>query len=101
MFLVGCVILLTMKKVNKTQKLGNIAGWLGMILIQSSTLPVTYNIWKGTATNIPPVSMVVLVWAGIVLYLIRAITHKDWLHITSNGIGFFTQTILMALIIFK
>lgn len=90
-----------MKSKNKTQKLGNLAGWLGMILIQSSTLPVTYNIWQGNTTNIPPLSMVLLVWAGIVLYLIRAITQKDMLHITSNCIGFLTQTALMALIVFK
>jgi len=90
-----------MKSKTKAQKIGNLAGWLGMILIQSSTLPVTYNIWQGHNTNIPPLSMVLLVWSGIVLYLIRAITQRDMLHITSNGIGFFTQTALMALIIFK
>ena len=85
----------------KEKIISDISGWLGMILIQSSTLPVTYNIWKGTATNIPPLSMITLVWAGIILYLIRAIIQKDIVHITSNTIGFITQSALMALVVFK
>ena len=90
-----------MKSKDKTQKLGNLAGWLGMISIQSATLPVTYNVLVGNSTNLPPISMVVMVWTGLILYLIRAIIQKDIIHITSNSIGFFTQSILMALIIFK
>lgn len=85
----------------KEKLIGEISGWLGMILIQSSTLPVTYSIWKGTATHIPPLSMIMLVWAGIVLYLVRAILQKDMVHITSNTIGFITQSALMVLIVFK
>ena len=86
----------------KYEKLiSNIAGWGGMILIQSSTLPVTYNILKGTATHIPPLSMIMLVWAGIILYLIRAVIQRDIVHITSNTIGFLTQSALMTLVVFK
>lgn len=88
-----------MKKKNKL--FGDICGWSGMILIQSSTLPVTYGIWKGTATHIPPMSMIILVWAGITLYLVRAIIQKDMVHITSNTIGFVTQSALMAMVVFK
>jgi len=90
-----------MKSKNKTEKFGDLAGWLGMVSIQSATLPVTYNVLVGNSTNLPPISMVVMVWLGLILYLIRAIIQKDMLHITSNGIGFFTQSLLMALIVFK
>jgi len=90
-----------MKKNNKAHKIGNLSGWLGMLSIQSATLPVTYNVLVGNSTNLPPISMVVMVWLGLILYLIRAIIQKDMLHITSNGIGFFTQSLLMALIVFK
>lgn len=90
-----------MKSKDKTQKIGNLTGWAGMVSIQSATLPVTYNILVGNTTNLPPISMVIMVWTGLILYLIRAIIQKDIIHITSNGIGFFTQSILMALIIFK
>lgn len=88
-----------MKKYEKL--ISNISGWGGMILIQSSTLPVTYNILNGTATHIPPLSMIMLVWAGLILYLIRAVIQRDIVHITSNTIGFFTQSALMTLVVFK
>ena len=85
----------------KEKIISNVSGWLGMILIQSSTLPVTYNVLMGNSTHVPPFSMIFLVWAGIILYLIRAIIQKDIVHITSNTIGFVTQSALMALVVFK
>ena len=85
----------------KEKIISNVAGWLGMILIQSSTLPVTYNVLMGNSTHVPPFSMIFLVWSGIILYLIRAIIQKDIVHITSNTIGFVTQSALLALVVFK
>lgn len=85
----------------KEKIISNVAGWLGMVLIQSSTLPVTYNVLMGNSTHVPPFSMIFLVWSGIILYLIRAIIQKDIVHITSNTIGFVTQSALMALVVFK
>lgn len=88
-----------MKKYTNT--IGNISGWLGMILIQSATLPVTYKLFIGESTHIPPLSMVLLVWAGLLLYTVRAVIQKDIIHIISNTIGIFTQSTLLALIVFK
>lgn len=81
--------------------IGNTTGWLGMIFIQSATLPVTYKILIGESTHVPPISMVLMVWIGLVLYLVRAVIQRDIVHITSNTIGFLTQSTLMALIVFK
>jgi len=86
---------------DKTNIFGNCCGWIGMILIQSSTLPVTYSILNGNTSHVPPLNMIVLVWSGIILYLIRAIIQRDIIHIVSNSIGFITQSLLTALIIFK
>lgn len=80
---------------------GNISGWIGLVFIQSATIPVTYDILQGKATHIPPMSMVVLIWSGLIFYLVRAVIQRDIIHITSNTIGFITQSILMALIVFK
>ena len=85
----------------KQKQISNITGWIGMLFIQSSTLPVTYKVLMGESTHIPPMNMVVLVWIGIVFYLVRAIIQKDMVHITSNIIGFITQSLLLALIVFK
>ena len=81
--------------------LSEIAGWAGMVLIHSATLPTTIGIILGQTANKPPISMVLLVWTGLFLFLIRAIGNNDKLYIFSNAIGFFFNTILLALIVFR
>lgn len=86
---------------NKREKLIlNATGWIGMILVQSATLPVTYQILQGTATHKPPISMVLLIWSGLFFYLIRGIMQRDIVHIVSNSVGITAQSVLMALIVF-
>ena len=85
------------KKVN----LSEICGWFGMVLIHSATLPTTISIILGLSDNRPPISMVLLVWTGLFLFLVRAIGNNDKLYIISNAVGFFFNTILLALIVFK
>ena len=80
--------------------IGEISGWTGIVLIQSSTLPTTFARITDPLSPMPPLSMVLLVWFGLFLFLIRAIIQRDLLYIVSNAIGFFFQSILMALIIF-
>jgi hypothetical protein len=53
------------------------------------------------ATTLPPFEMVALVWTGLFLFLIRAIANNDKLYIISNAVGFFFNSILLALIVFK
>lgn len=90
-----------MKKNGIFEKFGACAGWIGMILIHGATLPVTIKNIIGVSTAMPPVEMVLMVWSGLFLFLIRAIANKDTLYIVSNAIGFFFNTVLLALIVFK
>jgi hypothetical protein len=55
----------------------------------------------GYSDKVPPFSMVVLIWSGLMLFLFRAIVQKDMLYIVSNAVGFFFNSILLALIVFK
>lgn len=90
------------KKTNtKIEKMGAISGWLGMILIHGATLPVTLKNIMGMSTAMPPIEMVLLVWTGLALFLVRALVNKDTLYIVSNSIGFFFNSVLLALIVFK
>jgi uncharacterized protein with PQ loop repeat len=82
------------------KKISEFAGWLGMILIHSATLPVTLGIILGYSDTVPPASMILLVWTGLFLFLIRAIAQNDKLYIVSNAIGFFFNSVLLILIIF-
>ena len=90
-----------MKKDEKLEKFGAISGWVGMVLIHSATLPTTLKVILGYSAVMPPVSMVLLVWSGLFLFLIRALVQKDTLYIVSNAVGFFFQSILLSLIVFK
>lgn len=77
-----------------------LSGWLGMIFVQSATLPTTLSNLLGYSKQLPPVSMVLLVWVGLALYFVRAYKQRDTLYMVSNGFGFFVNTILLALIVF-
>jgi lysylphosphatidylglycerol synthetase-like protein (DUF2156 family) len=82
-------------------KTSEIAGWLGMVLLQGATLPAMLNrLYNPESAILPPVSMVLLVWCGLALYFWRAFAQKDYLYMVSNGIGLFLNSVLMALIIF-
>jgi hypothetical protein len=82
-------------------KLANISGWIGMVLIHGATLPTTLSVIMGYSTAMPPLSMILLIWSGLFLFLISAIANKNLLYIVSNSVGFFFQSILLALIVFK
>lgn len=81
-------------------KILELCGWLGMCLIQGATLPTTWGILQGTNPKLPELSLVVMVWGGLFLYLLRAIDRRDTLHVVSNGIGTFLQGLLLLLIVF-
>lgn len=83
------------------KKFGAVSGWAGMVLIHSATLPTTLGVILGYSDRVPPVSMVILVWSGLMLFLFRAIVQKDTLYIVSNAVGFFFNSILLALIVFR
>jgi hypothetical protein len=85
----------------RLQKISEFGGWVGMILIQSSTIPVSISIIRGNVERIPPIDMTIMIWAGLFLFLLRAIANKDSLYIVSNSVGFFFQTILLVLIAYK
>lgn len=81
-------------------KIHEIAGWVGMILIHSNTMPTLLEVILGGSAIMPPLSMVLLTWAGLLLFLWRAIGERDLLYIVSNGIGFALNSVLLAIIVF-
>ena len=80
--------------------MSEIGGWIGMILIHGATVPTTMSVVLGYSSELPPLSMVLLVWSGLFLFLLRAVVAKDTLYIVSNTIGFFFNTILLTLIVY-
>ena len=81
-------------------KICELSGWVGMILVQSATLPTLIGNILGWSDKLPPLSMVLLVWLGLTLYFVRAFAQRDVLYMVSNGLGFILNTVLLALIVY-
>lgn len=75
-------------------------GWIGMCLIHGATIPTTLGNIMGWTNQLPPLSMVLLVWAGLALFLWRAIARNDFLYTVSNAVGFILNSVLLAIIVF-
>jgi len=76
-------------------------GWVAVILVHLATIPTLMAILTGLTEKTPPVDLVLLAWAGLFLFFVKATISKDLLNIVTIGFGFFIQACLMALIIFK
>lgn len=83
----------------KNIRLADLAGWLGMVCIHGATVPVSLRAMAGN-TQLPPLEMVLMIWAGLALFLLNAVANKNTLYIVSNGVGFALQTLLLTLIVF-
>lgn len=88
-----------MVKFLQNMRPAEIGGWVGMCLIHGATIPVTVANIAGWSDKLPPLSMVLLVWAGLALFLWRALDRKDMLYIVSNAVGFILNSVLLALIV--
>jgi hypothetical protein len=89
--------------INKIKKINvsETCGWVGMILIHGATAPTSIGYIMGYSTDLPPLNFILLIWLGLVLFLIRAIYAKDTLYIVSNAIGFALNSLLLSLIAFN
>ena len=85
------------KKIQKN--IAEISGWIGAVLIHSATIPTSISVIFGMNPNLPELSLVLLVWSGLILFLVRAVFQKDMLYIVSNLVGFILNSILLLIII--
>jgi hypothetical protein len=76
-------------------------GWVAVILLHLASIPTLIAILTGLTEKTPPVDLVLLAWAGLFLFFVKATISKDILNIVTIGFGFFIQACIMALIIFK
>jgi hypothetical protein len=78
-----------------------LAGWAGIAFIQGATLPSMIGSIMGWTQNLPPLSMVLLIWIGLALFLYRAFAHKDMVAIASNSIGWIVQSAMLAILFLR
>ena len=72
-----------------------------MILIHGATIPTSVSVIMGWSSDLPPLDMVLLIWSGLFLFFIRALARVDWLYLVSNAVGFFLQSLLLAIILYQ
>ena len=84
----------------RTERTAEIGGYLGMAFIHGATLPTSIGILMGWTDHKPPLSMVLFVWLGLILFFIRALVRFDWLYLISNGIGLIANSVLLILIVY-
>lgn len=76
-------------------------GWLAILLLHISTVPGMLAVMSGLSNQMPPVDLVLLVWAALILWFVKAAIQKDILNMVTIGLGFFGQAVMIALIFFK
>ena len=76
-------------------------GWLAVILIHCATIPTLLALLTGLSDTVPNLAIVLFMWAGLVLLFFRSVVMRDLLNIITIGVGFITQAVIMAMILFK
>lgn len=75
--------------------------WLAIIIIHCATIPTLLAMVTALSDRAPSIDVVLFAWGGLVLLFFRAILLKNSLNIITNGLGFITQAVIMAFILFK
>ena len=76
-------------------------GWTALIALHAVTIPSMFGLMTGLTDNTPPIDMVIILWAAMALFYIKAILEKNVVSLVIIGLGFIMQSILMALVFFK
>ena len=76
-------------------------GWLAAIVLHCATLPSFLALMTGLSDKTPSLDIILFLWSGLVLLFMRAVVLRDVLNIITIGVGFITQAVLMAMILFK
>lgn len=85
--------------------LGNISshtlGWLTIVLLHLSTIPMLFSILLGQSDRMPPVDLMIFVWSGLITLFFKSLIEKNFLYIATICVGFVAQTVIMSLILFR
>ncbi len=76
-------------------------GWIGLVLLLASLIPTFLAVMAGVTDKLPPIDLVLFIWAALVTFFIRAAILKDTVVVLTVGVGFMVNSVFMALILFK
>lgn len=76
-------------------------GWISVIVLHAATIPTLLAVMSGLTDRMPPVDLVLMIWAALTLLFVKAAVQRDMLNLVTITFGFIVQAVLMALIFFK
>lgn len=76
-------------------------GWTGLIALHAVTIPSLFGLMTGLTDDTPPIDMIIILWAAMALFYVKAILERNFISLIIIGLGFIMQSILMALVFFK
>ena len=75
--------------------------WIGIIIGHCIFLPSGLALLTGLTYRTPGLDIVILVQAVLMLSFIRSVIIKDGVAAVLHGLGWFSQSLLLAMIVFK
>jgi hypothetical protein len=76
-------------------------GWISIILLHLSPIPTLLAVLWGQSDKLPPLDLMIFVWAALITMFFRSLIDGNRLYIATISMGFAAQTFLMSLILFK
>jgi hypothetical protein len=76
-------------------------GWVTIILLHFASVPTLLAVLMAHSDRLPPVDLMVFVWAALVTLFFKSLIEKNFLYVATICLGFAAQTLLMGLILFK
>lgn len=76
-------------------------GWATIVLLHLSSVPTLLSVLMAQSDKLPPVDLMIFVWAALVTMFFKSLIEKNYLYIATICIGFAAQTTIMGLILFK
>lgn len=76
-------------------------GWVAILFLHGATIPGMLAMMSGITDEPPPVDIVMMVWAGLLLLFTKAAIQKDMLNLVTIGVGFLIQALMLILIFYK
>lgn len=75
--------------------------WIAIVMIHLACVPSTLAFINGLTSIMPSLDMILFLWSGLAVYLIKSFVENNRLMVITNAIAFFLQALLLALVIYK
>ena len=76
-------------------------GWVAIILLFLANIPTLLAVLMGKSDILPPVDLMVFLYAGMIALFFKALIEKNSLYIATICLGFASHAVMQSLILYK